>query len=415
MFIPYRADVGMKRYPIANYALILLTVIIFFMQNEMSDDTLMALAFQGITPITGWIGHQFIHADLMHLLGNMLFLYVFGNAVCAKLGQWVYLGFYLFCGIAAAIGYLLFGNGGLMIGASGAINGIIGAFLIFYPLNTVSCVIIIFIRPKSFSCRSFWVILIWFMFDIFGSIFSMDNVAYGAHIGGFLAGALAASALLYTKVLHDDWGEISLLTRLKLIPAQDPYSNMPSDDDEYPSQAPASTSGNENTAATGLPEPITPFDWSSVKQKATEHDELPPLDFSFPTQTATPQQPPRMPEPINLSPVTQNKSGSAAAKGQFRKHLLDDFSMFPKTQQQQSTDRQSSSIQSTASGQSKRSQLLAAMAAAPAKEPQTISVTCPGCSKRFRVAARFAGKTARCSNCNAPLPIPICGDQSNLA
>ena len=96
--------------------------------------------------LKGLFGYMWLHGGILHLLGNMLFLWIFGNAVCAKIGNLRYIPAYLGLGIVAGISHLIF-TGGSSLGASGAINGIVGMFLVFFPQNEITCYWI-FSRPS---------------------------------------------------------------------------------------------------------------------------------------------------------------------------------------------------------------------------------------------------------------------------
>jgi membrane associated rhomboid family serine protease len=215
MLIPYKVDVPMSRRPIANYVIVGVTVAFFFLcaRGVVSKGTIeaMTLGKSG----WGWLGHLLLHGDLWHLAGNMIFLWVFGNAICAKIGNLYYLQLYLALGLAAAAGHMLF-DGNPAVGASGAINGIVGVFLIWYPLNSISCFYWIFFRPGTFSVSSFWLILFWLAFDILGAMGGAGRIAYYAHLGGFVAGAGIGAALLLLGWVRMNYGEKSLLVVLGL-------------------------------------------------------------------------------------------------------------------------------------------------------------------------------------------------------
>ena len=162
------------------------------------------------------VGHLFLHGGFFHVLGNMVFLWVFGNAVCAKLGNLWYVPAYLGLGILAALTHLAF-DGAPAIGASGAINGIVGTFVVFYPLNEISCFTIFLLRVFKFSVSSYWLVLFWLVFDIIGAAFLAEGgVAYAAHIGGLAAGVAAGLLLLKLDVLRENKFEMSLRQILKL-------------------------------------------------------------------------------------------------------------------------------------------------------------------------------------------------------
>ncbi len=140
----------------------------------------------------------------------MIILWVFGNAVCAKVGNSFYPLVYLLMGLAAAAAHMKFSDAPA-IGASGAINGIVGMFVVFYPLNYVKCFFGIFFRPGIFTVSSIWIILLWLAFDILGAMPGSGGIAYYAHLGGFFAGAGLALACLKMGWVKMDRYERSLL------------------------------------------------------------------------------------------------------------------------------------------------------------------------------------------------------------
>ena len=152
----------------------------------------------------------FLHGGLLHLLGNMLFLFVFGDNIEDKIGKFWYILFYLACGVVATLGQIVVSivtNVNLTIhilGASGAISGLLAAYVIFYPRKRVKVLFwfLIFIR---FIVRvPSWVVIgIWFAFQLLNAYLNFGErgggVAYGAHIGGFLMGALVAIIIKLTE------------------------------------------------------------------------------------------------------------------------------------------------------------------------------------------------------------------------
>ena len=214
MLIPYQVDVPMSRWPVANFAIIGGTVLVFFGGLAATEEALMPFVVKGWSPV-GLLGYMWLHANLVHLAGNMIFLWVFGNAVCAKLGNKVYPGVYVGLGVAAAVVYLFTSTGEVgMVGASGAINGVVGMFLVLYPTNEVTCFYLFFLRPGRFSTSSYWIILLWLGFDIWGAFSGGGGVAYWAHLGGFAFGVSLAVTLLKTGLLTMEPAEKSLLQAL---------------------------------------------------------------------------------------------------------------------------------------------------------------------------------------------------------
>ena len=214
MFIPYKVDVPMKRWPLANIAIIGMTVAMFLgllntviQKYDLPPPESMILDGWDLP---GMFGHIVLHADWMHLLGNMIFLWVFGNAVCAKIGNICYPALYVGLGLCAAAAHNYF-DGGLALGASGAVNGVVGLYLVLYPLNSVSCIYFVFRRPGTFSIPDFWIILLWLAFDILGVAMGDQGVGYWAHLGGFGAGFVIGILLLSLGLIEMEPTERSLL------------------------------------------------------------------------------------------------------------------------------------------------------------------------------------------------------------
>lgn len=187
ILLPYEVDVRMKQRPVANYWLLGLIAAI----------SLICLRWDGIVadlvltePLSlGVVGHMFVHAGALHLLGNLIFLWVFGNAVCAKLGNGPYGVLFLVFGVVAAWGHLAL-DGAPAVGASGAINGVIGVFAVLFPLNATRCVWVFFFRGGTVAIRSVWLISIWLALDLLGAFSGAGNTAYVAHLAGLASGVV---------------------------------------------------------------------------------------------------------------------------------------------------------------------------------------------------------------------------------
>ena len=135
------------------------------------------------------ITSMFLHANFMHVFGNMIFLFVFGDDIEEVLGHWRFLVFYLACGIGAAATFVLsdLSSTTELIGASGAVAGVISAYLLFRPCAKVTCLLGLI----PLRIRAYWVIGGWAIFQILEvSSRAQDNVAYWAHIGGLITGAI---------------------------------------------------------------------------------------------------------------------------------------------------------------------------------------------------------------------------------
>jgi membrane associated rhomboid family serine protease len=152
-------------------------------------------------PVLSVLYSMFLHGGWLHLLGNMLFLWVFGNNVEDRMGRLRYLIFYLLCGYVAAYGYALVNQDGTapLIGASGAIAGVLGAYLVLYPRarvwSLVPVLLFIPLRLPAWFVLGLWFLLQWAYAAGF-AVSAGGSVAYLAHVFGFVFGAVAAIPLL---------------------------------------------------------------------------------------------------------------------------------------------------------------------------------------------------------------------------
>ena len=132
--------------------------------------------------------YMFLHGDLGHLFGNMLFLWVFGDNIEDAMGRFRYFLFYIACGVAAGLAHFLSQTTSTtpLIGASGAISGLLAAYLVLFPRAKVW---VLFFTRIPIKLRAYWVLGIYLVFNIFmATARGMDNVAWWAHIGGFATG-----------------------------------------------------------------------------------------------------------------------------------------------------------------------------------------------------------------------------------
>jgi membrane associated rhomboid family serine protease len=215
LFIPYAVDVPMRRLPAFNWGLLVVTIYSFFANPAFTSGP-YEVAHHWV--LSDWsidqlVGHMFLHADIMHLIGNMLFLWVFGNAICAKIGNIAFAPTYLALGVLAGAAHLTF-DGAPAVGASGAINGVVGMFLFWYPRNQISCVWLLG-TAGAFEFSSFWAILTWLAFDILGAMIGMEGVGYIAHLAGFVGGFALAAGLTALNVMPDAPYEQSVLDLLR--------------------------------------------------------------------------------------------------------------------------------------------------------------------------------------------------------
>jgi membrane associated rhomboid family serine protease len=146
---------------------------------------------------------MFMHGGLAHIAGNMWFLWIFGDNIEDDLGHWRYLVFYLLCGILASLAHVALNATGQQsqvpsLGASGAISGVLGAYLVLHPLRRVTVLMLRVIV----NVPGYVAVGIWFLFQLvsglgmLGGSSTGGGVAYAAHVGGFVAGAVLAKPFL---------------------------------------------------------------------------------------------------------------------------------------------------------------------------------------------------------------------------
>jgi membrane associated rhomboid family serine protease len=214
MLIPHSLETLECFSKVPNYVLISVTVLVSILALSAPEAPwLEPFILDGWTP--GVLGHALVHGGFWHLAGNMLFLWVFGNAVCTNAGGKLYLSAYALCALGSAIFHNVF-DGDPAIGASGAINGVVGLTLAMFPKNRVSLLYTFLIVWGNWQWKVWQVVLLWFAFDLYGVLSSGEGVAYWAHIGGLLTGiSLGLLALTKGWVELTEWDHQSLLEMLR--------------------------------------------------------------------------------------------------------------------------------------------------------------------------------------------------------
>jgi membrane associated rhomboid family serine protease len=224
MIIPFRTDSPLRRTPYMNWALIAANFVVYFIQlahnpqDAGDSEFVQRLMLQSADPrLWQYVTYAFLHANLLHIVGNMLFLYIFGNNINDRMGNLGYLAFYLAGAVVAGIGYVLFDRHGPVLGASGAVAAVTGAYLILLPKSNIS-VFYFFFFVGVIEVASLWFILVFFMMDILGEVAPQfmggaEAVAHVAHISGTLFGAALCTILLATGMLPRDQFDIVALAQ----------------------------------------------------------------------------------------------------------------------------------------------------------------------------------------------------------
>lgn len=210
--IPLRDTVPARNYPVVNNTLIGISVVAFLIQLVQGPGLDRFIYIYGLVPArysvpqisayfsTGqqafaFISFMFLHGGFWHLLGNMWFLYIFGDNVEDRLGHLRYLLFYLTCGVASGVSHLVLNLNSNVptIGASGAIAGVMGAYFILHPRARILTLIPILFIPYFLEIPAFFFLGFWFILQFLsaaGSQGQAGGVAWWAHIGGFVFGMI---------------------------------------------------------------------------------------------------------------------------------------------------------------------------------------------------------------------------------
>lgn len=207
---PIRDTTESKNYPIVNSLLIGLNILFFLIQTLQGPKEQLFILTYGLVPvrysvpeiaahftlaqqIIALFSFMFLHGGFWHILGNMWSLYIFGDNIEDRLGHFRYLLFYLLCGWASGLVHLVMNWHSQVptIGASGAIAGVMGAYLLLYPRSKILTLIPIFFIPYFIELPAFLFLGIWFLIQFVsaaGSSGQAGGIAWWAHIGGFIAG-----------------------------------------------------------------------------------------------------------------------------------------------------------------------------------------------------------------------------------
>lgn len=221
--------------PIVSWTIIAACVAVYIWQLSLGRQEAQAIAALGFVPLSLFqhmpvssgqpdipagvtlFTSMFLHGGILHLGGNMLFLWIFGNNVEDAMGHFKFLAFYLLCGVAAALtlAFMQPGSPIPMIGASGAISGVLAGYMLLYPRAQVTVVVPLGIIFYPLTVGAAWVVGFWFILQLVSAAFSdasQPGVAFWAHVGGFIAGLVLTPILksaqfpLFGRVRRGPWG-----------------------------------------------------------------------------------------------------------------------------------------------------------------------------------------------------------------
>jgi membrane associated rhomboid family serine protease len=214
---PIQDSVPSRSVPVVTRALILINVVVFFFELSLSRESIIQLFYLfGVVPArftdpewaasigfpigSYWslLTHQFLHGGWLHIVANMWTLWIFGDNVEDRMGPLRFIIFYLVCGVLAALTQVLVTPDATIpsVGASGAIAGVLGAYLLFFPTARLIVLIPILFFPFFFELPAVIFLVLWFFIQLFSgtamlaSLQQVGGIAFWAHIGGFIAGML---------------------------------------------------------------------------------------------------------------------------------------------------------------------------------------------------------------------------------
>ncbi|MGA2070480.1 MAG: rhomboid family intramembrane serine protease [Sedimentisphaerales bacterium] len=243
MLLPIRTNIRCYRTPYANYAIIAVNVIVFLLSywpDERARDILRPWAEQFVfTPahpfLWQFITYAFLHSGFLHIFGNMFFLYMFGNNVNDKLGHFGYTCFYLAGAVFSAVGHTLI-NSNPVMGASGAVAAVTGAYLVLFPQTLITIVYwFIFIGTIDVPALYFIAFKMIILDNVIIRYTANTNVAYDAHLAGYTFGIASSVFLLATGLLSssqfDLWAMLKQWNRRRVYrdaisTGYNPYTGM---------------------------------------------------------------------------------------------------------------------------------------------------------------------------------------------
>ena len=218
---PIRDHNPSERTPWVTWALIAANLLVYlYMWPLANDENLLAQFYYdwALFPAAvteggeyrGLLTHMFLHAGFLHIAGNMLFLWIFGDNLEDQMGHLGFLAFYLACGLAAAFAQILPDPHSTipMVGASGAIAGVMGGYLLLFPRARIDILLIFIIFFRVFTIPAFVMLGVWFGFQVFsglGAAAEDGGVAFWAHVGGFVAGLVLTLPIWLRRGARSYW------------------------------------------------------------------------------------------------------------------------------------------------------------------------------------------------------------------
>ena len=223
--IPLRDVIPSRTTPVVTVSIILINAVVFLYEASLAEPALQRFVFAyGLVPALfdpiAVLTSMFLHGGWMHFLGNMLFLWIFGDNVEDRMGHGRFVAFYMLCGSVAALAHVMSEPGSLIptIGASGAVAGVMGAYFVLYPHSRILTLLPLFIFWPVVELPAVLFLGLWFLLQLFSGVGTMlmatqggsaGGIAFWAHVAGFLAGVLLVYAFRRPERARVEWWDDS--------------------------------------------------------------------------------------------------------------------------------------------------------------------------------------------------------------
>jgi len=217
--IPLRDIIPSRTTPVVTIGLIVLNIIVFLYELSLGRGVDAFMLYYGLVPAAfSWMNvftSMFLHGGFLHVAGNMLYLWIFGDNVEDRMGHGRFLVFYLLCGVAAALAQTITSPDSVvpMVGASGAIAGVMGAYFVLYPRSRIVTLIPLFFFFQVVEVPAIFFLGIWFLMQFISGVGSIGatigrntgGVAFWAHVAGFVAGITGVGLFRRAERQRVEW------------------------------------------------------------------------------------------------------------------------------------------------------------------------------------------------------------------
>ena len=217
--IPLRDIIPSRTTPVVTIGLIVLNIIVFLYELSLGRGVDAFMLYYGLVPAAfSWMNvftSMFLHGGFLHVAGNMLYLWIFGDNVEDRMGHTRFLVFYLLCGVAAALAQTITSPDSVvpMVGASGAIAGVMGAYFVLYPRSRIVTLIPLFFFFQVVEVPAIFFLGIWFLMQFISGVGSIGaaigrntgGVAFWAHVAGFVAGITGVGLFRRAERQRVEW------------------------------------------------------------------------------------------------------------------------------------------------------------------------------------------------------------------